>query len=87
MDTLTKLALGLIGQNRPRPLQGPASRTLELPPARRTGGLPLMEALAARRSERAFSSRALDDQLLADLLCGVTPAIDARPYALEPGRL
>lgn len=25
--------------------------------------------------------------LLADLLCGVTPAIDARPYALEPGRL
>lgn len=68
MDTLTKLALGLIGQNRPRPLQGPASRTLELPPARRTGGLPLMEALAARRSERAFSSRALDDQLLADLL-------------------
>jgi nitroreductase len=27
-----------------------------------------MEALAARRSERAFSSRALDDQLLADLL-------------------
>jgi nitroreductase len=72
MDTLSKLALGLIGRNRPRPLQGPASRTVVLPPARRTGGLPLMEALAARRSERAFSPRTLDDQLLADLLWAAT---------------
>ena len=68
MDTLTKLALGLIGQNRPRPLHGPASRVIELPAARRTGGMPLMEALAARRSERAFSGLVLDSQLLADVL-------------------
>lgn len=68
MDTLTKLALGLIGQNRPRPLQGPASKTVELLPARRTGGLPLMQALEARHSERAFSPRPLEAQVLADLL-------------------
>ena len=68
MDTLSKLALGLIGRNRPRPLQGPASRTVVLPPARRSGGLPLMEALAARRSERAFAPQALEGQVLADLL-------------------
>ena len=68
MDTLAKLALGLIGQNRPRPLQGPASKSRALPPPRRSGGLPLMEALARRRSERGFSSQPLDDQLLADVL-------------------
>ncbi|MEN9417538.1 MAG: hypothetical protein RI988_1158 [Pseudomonadota bacterium] len=68
MDTLTKLALGLIGRNKPRPLQGPSARTMTLPAARRTGGLPLMEALAVRRSERAFSSEPLDDQTLSDLL-------------------
>ncbi|MFM7704378.1 MAG: SagB/ThcOx family dehydrogenase [Rubrivivax sp.] len=68
MDTLTKLALGLIGQNRPRPLKGPATKTLELPPARRTGGLPLMQALAVRHSERAFSPRPLEHQMLADVL-------------------
>ena len=39
-----------------------------LPPARRSGGLPLMEALAARRSERAFAPQALEGQVLADLL-------------------
>jgi nitroreductase len=57
-----------MGRNRPRPLTGPASRVIELPPARRSGGMPLMEALAARRSEREFSPEALDDAQLADLL-------------------
>lgn len=32
------------------------------------GGKPLMEALAARQSSRAFSDKALSDQMLADLL-------------------
>ncbi|MFZ4651216.1 MAG: SagB/ThcOx family dehydrogenase [Rubrivivax sp.] len=68
MDTLTKLALGLIGRNRPRPLTGPASRVIDLPPARRIGGMPLMEALAARQSEREFSPEALGDAQLSDLL-------------------
>ncbi len=43
--------------------------TIILPPARRTGGMPLMEALAARRSSRDFdTSRSLDLQTLSDLL-------------------
>jgi len=44
-------------------------QTIQLPPARRTGGMPLMEALAARRSGRDFdTSRSLDLQTLSDLL-------------------
>ena len=43
--------------------------TIILPPARRTGGMPLMEALAARRSGRDYdTSRSLDLQTLSDLL-------------------
>src|SRR5579872_1230564 len=40
----------------------------ELPPARIVGGLPLMEAIARRRSTREFAERPLDDQVLSDLL-------------------
>jgi nitroreductase len=39
-----------------------------LPPPRKTGGMPLMEALAQRRSTREFSGRALPQQVLSDLL-------------------
>lgn len=42
--------------------------TIQLPQPQMTGGMPLMEALAARRSERAFSDKALSDQVLANLL-------------------
>ena len=42
---------------------------LILPPEHRTGGMPLMEALAARRSGRDFDpSREIDPQTLSDLL-------------------
>lgn len=42
---------------------------LVLPPERRTGGMPLMEALAARHSGRDFDAgRELDMQTLSDLL-------------------
>ena len=68
METLAKLALGLIGHNRPRPLTGEASKTKVLPAPNRRGGMPLMEALAARRSQRRFSAQPLDDQPLSDLL-------------------
>lgn len=44
-------------------------RTIQLPPARRTGGMPVMEAFAARRSSRDFdTTRDLDLQTLSDLL-------------------
>jgi hypothetical protein len=68
MTTLTKLALGLMGQFTPRPPVGNAAATMNLPPPHRTGGMPLMEALAGRESERTFSPQALDEQTLSDLL-------------------
>lgn len=46
-----------------------APGTIVLPAARRTGGKPFMEAIAARRSSRDFdTSRDLDMQTLSDLL-------------------
>lgn len=68
MDMLAKLALGLIGQNRPRALKGPASATLALPPPRRKGGMPLLDALARRCSQRSFAATPLDEATLSDLL-------------------
>ena len=44
----------------------PAARTLPQP--RKSGGMPLMDALARRRSTREFSSRPLPAQVLSDLL-------------------
>lgn len=39
-----------------------------LPPAQTTGGMPLMEALAQRKSTRHFDTRPVDRQTLANLL-------------------
>ncbi len=42
--------------------------SLDLPAARKTGGMPLMEALAKRSTSRAFDTRELSQQQLSDLL-------------------
>ncbi|CAN5924306.1 SagB/ThcOx family dehydrogenase [soil metagenome] len=68
MSTLTKLALGVMGQLRPRPSRGDAAATIELPAPTRDGGMPLMEAFAKRRSSREFSRDALPLPLLSNLL-------------------
>jgi SagB-type dehydrogenase family enzyme len=68
LNTLTKLALGLMGHNLPRAPVGNAKQTRALPPPHREGGLPLMEALARRQSLRGFAPTALDEQTLSDLL-------------------
>lgn len=68
MNTLTKLALGMIGQLKPQPAQGNAVCVLSLPPPQTHGGLPLMQALSQRCSERQFSPSPLDPQLLSNLL-------------------
>lgn len=68
MSTLTKLALGVMGKLRPRPPQGEASTTIELPPPATHGGMPLMEALAKRHSSREFARDALPLPLLSNLL-------------------
>ncbi len=68
MNTLTKMALGLLGQLKPEPTVGDAASTTQLPSANTTGGLPLMQALAQRQSLREFDLAPLPDQILSDLL-------------------
>jgi SagB-type dehydrogenase family enzyme len=68
MGTLTKLALGKMGQLRPKPALGEAAATIALPAPQRQGGMSLMAALAARHSSREFAPRELALPLLAALL-------------------
>ncbi|MGE5095480.1 MAG: nitroreductase family protein [Betaproteobacteria bacterium] len=69
MGTLAKAALDFIGYARPRPARGRAiAPSMPLPAPSRQGGMPLMQALALRRSQRDFSSSPLPDQVLSDLL-------------------
>ena len=44
------------------------AQTLELPAPRKSGGMPLMEALAKRSTARAFDTTAISMQQLSDLL-------------------
>ena len=57
-----------MGQNKPRAAVGAAEATHALRPPRQHGGMPLMEALSRRQSQRSFASRPLDDRCLSDLL-------------------
>ncbi len=88
MNTLTKLALGMMGQLRAKPVLGDATRSIVLPAIDKHGGLPLMAALAARHSSREFTNDALPLPLLSNLLWaanGVNRAPDGRtaPSALN----
>ena len=68
MNTLTKLALGLIGQVKPLPPAGDASPLRQLPSPSLSGGMPLISALACRQSQRDFAPDPLPEQILSDLL-------------------
>ncbi len=68
MNTLTKLALGLMGQLKPKPALVDDAETLVLPPPHENGGMPLFEALKRRQSQREFASEMLSPQQTADLL-------------------
>lgn len=68
MNMLSKWLLARLGRLRPVPLQNRAEARIALPEPVRSGGMPLMQALALRRSERELASRALSRQQLADLL-------------------
>jgi SagB-type dehydrogenase family enzyme len=68
MSTLTKLALGVMGQLRPRPAKGDARSVVKLPAPDKHGGLPLMQAFAKRRSSREFARKQLPLPVLASLL-------------------
>jgi len=68
MSTLTKLALGVMGQLRPRPAKGDAATAVKLPRPAKRGGMPLMETLARRRSSREFAGKPLPLPVLSNLL-------------------
>jgi SagB-type dehydrogenase family enzyme len=68
MNTLTKMALGLMGQLKPQAVAGDAVRRLDLPPPQTEGGLPLMQTLRQRQSQREFTAEPLTRQMLSDLL-------------------
>jgi len=68
MNTLTKMALGLIGQLKPARAEGYAVSTLPLPPAKTEHAWPLMQTLQQRRSQREFDPAPLALQTVSDLL-------------------
>ena len=74
MNTLTKLALGMIGHPTFRVPETGASTDIVLPEPEKTGGLGLMDALRGRHSHRQFKSEPLGQQMLGNLLwaaCGI----------------
>jgi nitroreductase len=68
MSTLSKLALGAMGQLRPKPARGDAVPKIALPAPDKAGGMPLMEAIAKRHSAREFSPKELPLPMLSSLL-------------------
>ena len=68
MNTLTKLALGLIGQLNSLPPVGDATSLRALLSPSLNGGMPLISALASRQSLREFAPDPLPEQVLEDLL-------------------
>lgn len=68
MSLVSKWFLGQMGRLRAVPLSGPAEARVMLPAPDKQGGMPLMQALARRRSERTFGSAPLSPQQLSELL-------------------
>lgn len=68
MSLVSNWFLGKLGRLRATPLAGPKRERITLPAANRTGGMPLMQALALRHSEREYTQEALTAQQLSDLL-------------------
>ena len=68
MSTLTKLALGAMGQLRPKPAQGDAVPKIALPAPDKAGGMPLMEAISKRQSAREFARKELPLPMLSNML-------------------
>jgi len=68
VNTLTKLALGLMGQLKAQNPASPSLGTLALPSPQTQGGMPLMQALMQRQSQREFDPAPLSAQVLSDML-------------------
>jgi nitroreductase len=67
MTTLSPLSTSLISHLKPDRVKERSGAVLELPPPR-VAGVPLMELLARRQSQRDFSPTPLPMELLSDLL-------------------
>ena len=59
-------------------------KNIELPEAQKEGGMPLMEALALRRSQRNLSEEAVSDQILSSLLWAATGENRPNGYRTVP---
>jgi SagB-type dehydrogenase family enzyme len=69
MATLAKIALSVIGGLKADRVKGRGGdAVIALPPPQASGGMPLMQALATRRSQREFATAPLPPQALSDLL-------------------
>lgn len=74
MNTLTKLALGMIGRLQLKAPENSALTNITLPPPETSGGLGLMDALQHRQSQREFLPEPLSSQILSNLVwsaCGI----------------
>lgn len=68
MSTVTKLALDLVGHLKPAPAVGYAEDSQALPAPQTSDGMPMMQALRRRRSQRRFDPAPVPVQTLANLL-------------------
>ncbi|WP_419539623.1 nitroreductase family protein [Paraburkholderia bengalensis] len=82
MKPLFRIGSALRNTPAPRPAEGASEPYIQLPAARRSGGVRLLDALAARQTTRAFADTPLDHQVLGDLLW----AADGINRADEGGR-
>jgi nitroreductase len=74
MNTLTKLALGMIGSVKAAPPKGEVLSNIVLPPPQHSGCLGVMDALRCRQSQRDFIPEALSLQTISNVVwaaCGV----------------
>ena len=82
MNTLTKMALGLIGQLKPAPAQGYAVSTLPLPLPQTDRQGSLMQALQLRQSQRDFDTAPLELVFVAHhARMSMVPASQRQSYA------
>ncbi|MBP0588622.1 SagB/ThcOx family dehydrogenase [Paraburkholderia sp. LEh10] len=67
-NPLFRIGAALLNTPSPRPVEGTPAPFIGFAPPRRTGGMPLLDALAARHTSREFAQTPIDSALLGDLL-------------------
>ncbi len=75
------MAIGILWLH---PSGGQGAEAIKLPPPVKRGGMPLVEALAVRRTVRDFASRPLDLKQISQLLWGADGTNDPRGHRVAP---